>query len=775
MKFLISNLRLLMRRFKSVAIINVAGLAVAFAVSLVVATQAWYDLTYDRGYEHADEIFRAEIGKKGDPEGQVDLIFNQAIPAKLKDNVPEIRAYCLTDWPEDGGVRLSDVHGAPRLAVKVQPVSEGFLDVFTPKIVAGDASRALSVQGHGLLSAGAAATLFGTDDPIGKTIYTEYYGAVVVDAVYEDFPDNSSMINGLLPSLKPQDAGQWGHYAWFRFDPAAYDTVMEKINAITWPDHNSWYDELTFYMTANPRYHIRGGAGGEGGSIDTTIYLVVMGVVIIAVAFINFLNLFMSMAPARVRKINTFRILGSGNGALRVALAAESVLVLLVAMMIGVGLVKWFSGSVFTEFFSADIAPEANIPILATLAATLAAATFVMALYPAHYATSFDMAIALKGSIVLAPRGMRLRNGLIVLQFAVAIFFICFAGYIRLQYDYMGKYSIGYQKENIVYVPAPRDSLSRATFTEELRRNPDIVDLTYSYTPGVLGNSWGGIPFEGREVGFTVWQCAPNTLDFFGVEIVAGNDFSPQPAGGRQQMIVNRKFMEAYGFTAEEVIGKTIPRGRGIEVVGVCADVNFEPLHNEVRPMAFVTTTLKEYNIVASIKIAGDDTPATLKYIEETWTRFDNRQGKSFSLVFLDDALDAQYRRELNMSKLMGILALIAVITAVMGVYVIILFNSRYKTREIAIRKVNGATVGGIAMMLNRGMLMLVGIASVIAVPLTLVFITRWVEGFAYKAAVPWWLFPAGGLMVLVIAVATVSWQSYRAATANPVISLKSE
>ncbi len=255
------------------------------------------------------------------------------------------------------------------------------------------------------------------------------------------------------------------------------------------------------------------------------------------------------------------------------------------------------------------------------------------------------------------------------------------------------------------------------------------------------------------------------------MEILAGNDFSPE-IRGRDQVIVNQKFLDTYDFTAEDVIGKDFFTYRDGTIVGVVGDVNFESLHNEVRPMVFVA--MNDRATQGLVKIAGGDTPATLRKIEETWNRF-KPAGMDFSLEFLDDKLDAQYKTELNMSRLMGITGLIAVITAVMGVYVIILFNSRYKTREIAIRKVNGATIGRITLQLNRGMLISLGIAMALALAPTLWFIRNWASSFAYKAGFPWWLYPAAVVLVLLIAAATVSLQSYRAATANPVESLKSE
>ena len=774
MKFLISNLKLLVRNFRTVTLINIAGLAMAFAVAVVVSSQTWYDLSYDRGYENSDEIFFAELSFKDDPNGDVWETFAQQLAAAIKDITPEIESYALLNWANDEA-RFRTEHeaeGAPEFILTTQEVSTGFMDVFTPTIVEGDVSRALTEPGRGMISRKNAERIFGTASAVGQ-ILVSGEATYTIDAVYEDFPKNSSVTNGLLTYMKPNRPNNYNYKTYFRFDPANYDAVVEKANTLDMPvqeDGYKPYEGMTFHFTNLARHHLHGSAGGSG-RFDTTLYMLVMGVIILAVAFINFINLFMSMAPARVRKINTFRILGSGRTALRLSLALESVIILAVAMVIGTGLVEWFSGSVFTEFFSADISPEANVPVIVLLAFVLAAAAFVMALWPARYATSFDVAVALKGSMVLAPRGVMLRNALITLQFAVAIFFICFATFIRVQYNYMERYSLGFQKENIVMVPMLPDSLSRASFEQELRRNPDVADITWSASPGNLGTQWGR-DFEGKKVQVALWPATNNMLDFFGVRMVAGSGFSPEITS-REQVIVNQKFLDTYGFTAEDVIGKTFETYRqdGL-VVGVSEDVNFESLHNEVRPMVFVA--MNTWNNQGLVKIAGGDTPATLRHIEETWNRF-KPKNVEFSFEFLDAQLDARYKSELNMSRLIGILGLIAVVTAVMGVYVIILFNSRYKTREIAIRKVNGARIGEIALGLNRGMLIALGVATALALAPTLWFILGWVSSFAYKADVPWWLYPGAVLVVLIIATATVSWQSWRAATANPVNSLKSE
>jgi putative ABC transport system permease protein len=784
MKFLISNLRLLMRRFKSVAVINIVGLAVAFAVLLVVAMQVRYDLTYDRGFKHSREIFRMEIDW-GTSDWGFSEMSNQQIPELWKARVPEIKDYSLVGFGDTYTIQIEGADGngeggaSPTHKIEVREVTSGFMNVFSPEIVAGDAKGTFDESGHALIAESTAATIFGAgENPVGQVLVVADNPEIrwVIDAVYRDFPANSSVGNGLFHRAEPNtDPGQYSWSGYVRFDPADRDDILAKVSdsMLLHDAYEGRFSGQKYALTNASEYYLHGGMGSDSrGHFGFTIYLLVIGLVILIVAIINFVNISMAMAPSRVRNININRILGIRPRALRTSLSAEAVVMGAVAVVAGGLAVHWFGTSVFTDFFTADLTLARNIPLVAACASGLLLVTFLVGVYTSRYATSFDVAIALKSSFALSRRGAGLRNTLIVVQFTTAIFFICFSWFVWLQYRHMATHDVGYQRENIVYVPSMADSLSRASFAQEVMKNPRITDATTSGLPGQLGARWSN-EIDGQHVSAALWGADYNTLRFFGVGIVAGEDFSAEK--GTRQVIFNREFLRKNNLT-DDIIGKTF---NSLTIVGIAEDVNFESLHQPIAPMSFATWGMNlDWTF---LKISGDDVPATLAFIEKTWNSFpadvrrDPWGARQWSLSFLDDELDALYKRELNTSRLIGVLGAMAVLIAVMGVFGLVMFNTRYKTREIAIRKVNGATVGGIALMLNRSMLALVGVAFVVAVPLALVFINRWVAGFAYKAAAPWWLFAGAGLLVLLIAIATVSLQSWRAATANPVRSLKTE
>lgn len=783
MKFLINNLRLLLRRFPSVAIINVAGLAVAFAVTLVVARQVWYDVSYDCGYLRAGQIYISELDW-GTGGGPMDGI-NQQIPRQWKEQIPQIKDYALmgrqivTTW-----FRRADAAAGSDAAgdIRLMYASPGFLDVFTPTIVAGDASQALNVPGHCIISESTARAIFGADNPIGQTIVSERReelvlfkneSQLVVDAVCSDFPLNSSIANGVYTAQGEQGRGQFNSTGYFVIDPTDREQVLEQMN------DTSKLAEMTgmgienykFYLTELSQFYMHGGAAGQGGAAGMVMYLLLVGAFVLLVAMINFVNLSMALAPARVRGINIHRILGIRLGSLRLALALESVLTALAAAIIGCAIVHWFAGSGFTGLFTAPMSLGSGGGVTAIVLVVFLLIAFGVGLHSARYASSFEVAIALKSSFALSRGGSRLRNGLIAVQFATAIFFICFAAAIKIQYDYMARYNPGYERENIVTFDAGISSIQADALANELKSNPNVLDVTSTMEmPGEVG-SVSGSKVKDKPVSYHTWWVAPNFLDFFGIDATpgrldAGFKFHiPEPYAAI--MIFNRELLRKYDFTEAEITEMGI---------GIAPDINFESLHQPVKPMAF--SILPEWKSVMPnvfVKISGKDVAATIEHIQRTWRAMADGNGGAVDVVFLDDHLDRLYQREQGMSRLIGLLGLVAVAIAIMGVYALTAFNTRYKTREIAIRRVNGATVGGVMAMLGRGTLMMVGVAFAAAAPAAVWMAGRWGEAFAFRARVPWWIYPAAGAAVLLIAMATVSLQSWRAATANPVNSLKSE
>jgi putative ABC transport system permease protein len=379
--------------------------------------------------------------------------------------------------------------------------------------------------------------------------------------------------------------------------------------------------------------------------------------------------------------------------------------------------------------------------------------------------------MALSGSFSQSKGSVFLRNVLITLQFFFAITLIIVAIFIKVQHSYMLNYSWGIQKENIIYLPVYKGDVDVTTLMDELKQNPDVLDYTISPSlPGKVRQNWGG-NINGKQIAFTSWIVKSNFLDFFGIEVIDGRNFIPSD-DGKSRVICNQAFLRKFEYT--DIIGAKISNPENAEIVGVIKDVNFESLHFKIQPLCFVTKDYLNsyYRYWLFIKISGNNTIQTLDYIKGTWNKLSN---EPFDLNFLNTTMNDLYQHENNLAKLISIFGLIAVIIAVMGVYGLIVFNAKYKQKEIAIRKVNGSTLQEIMLLLNRNVLIQLGIAFVAAIPVAYIVVDKWLESFAYQTAIYWWVFALGGLIILTITLITVSAQSFKSATRNPTEALNSE
>jgi putative ABC transport system permease protein len=463
--------------------------------------------------------------------------------------------------------------------------------------------------------------------------------------------------------------------------------------------------------------------------------------------------------------------MGAGAGQLRARIASEAPCFTFVSFLIALFLIALFQSSGLKEFFAADLSLTKNAGLLAVLAVIAMAVSILFGIYPARRVSSFQPAMALSGSFAQSKGSVSLRNILITLQFFAAITLICIAIFIQMQHRYMINYSWGFQKENIVYLPV-RSADFVKVYENEIKQNPAVLDCTISPAlPGAVNQNWG-TEVDGKYVAFAAWVVQNNFLDFFGIPVIEGRNFIPDD-DGKSRIICNRAFLEKYEFAHGAGLNKS--ENERFEFVGVMQDIHFEALRSGVRPLCLVTQNINyhyRWRNYFFIKIAGDNTKQTVESLKKTWEKLSH---KPFDLHFLDDSMDRLYQKENDLAKIISIFGLITVIIAVMGVYGLIVFNARYKAKEIAVRKVNGSTIREIILMLNRTVLLQLAIAFLIAVPAAWFIVNKWLENFAYKITIHGWVFLLGGLIVLLITLVTVSAQSYRAAMQNPTKALNSE
>ncbi|MDR2653193.1 MAG: hypothetical protein LBC68_12940 [Prevotellaceae bacterium] len=652
--------------------------------------------------------------------------------------------------------------------------SAGIMDIFTPKIIAGNAHQAFTEPGKAMIPASIAKKFFGDQDPLGKIFsFHNTNRPVTVVAVYEDFPGNCSLDNGIY-MMQPEDREFEGSYtSYLEISDRNRDKILNDLNSkesLQGPDgEQGWLFELT----ALPDIHLKFPAKGKG-SLTTTVSLLTIGILLLIIAYINFVNFSISMAPIRLKSFNIRRIMGENPLFLKFSIAMESVFMSLIAVLVSILFIHYLSISVVREFFQANISLSENLSLFMIMAVFFLIMGFVAGIYPAFYSTAFKPAIAINGSFMVSTGSKVLKNTLIVIQLVSAIILVIVSGFIKLQHDYMQDKSWGIRKENVVYLPV-RYLTDVWTFDAELRKNPDIFDVTYTeFLPGASRMMSWTIKFEGIDVNMVVWPVHYNFLQFFGINLTEGSDFEESDRRGNGKMILNQTFVKKYDFTDINITGKemNIDFANDIcEIKGIMEDFNFESLRESIRPIAFIMG--KQWNRrigTMLVKINGQNTVKTLDYMQSLCKQFGR---EPIEITFLDDTLHQLYKQENNLAKLISIFGLITIIVTVMGVYGLILFNVKSKRKTIAIHKIHGASITEVMMMLNRNCIIQFAIAYIVAIPLAYIIVNRWLENFAYKTPVHWWIFVAGGILVFIITVLTVIWQSYKAASTNPVDSIK--
>ena len=772
MKAIFQNFIFLLKRFKTASILNILGLSVAFAVAIVISIQSYYDITYNQGFDKSETI--ANVSFKVVKEDRSVDYFSMPFGKELTDKFPEMRNHCMINVNAEMDIYIKENNGH-QIDFQISPlgVTKSFFEIFTPKMIKGNFSNLDDGTDKIILNKTTAKKLYGNQDPIGKLIQVKGSDKTyTIIAICEDFAKNSLFkeYDGLVNLAFDDNANQWGYQLFVDMPKGVDETLIPKLN-----DYKKLTDGTDDVTVEFQIKYIKDDYFREANNKTTFLSLLAIGIIVLIIAYINYLNISVAMIPARIKSINIHKILGASKSKMRLIVLSEGIAFTLIAIVVALFLIHFFSGTSFSQLFNANLALNANIPIISILVLLFFGIIILIGLYPSIYASSFPEVIALKGSYSLSSKGSRLRNILIVIQFAAAISIASIAYFIQIQYDYMKNFSTGIEKENIVYIPIKRIKTDLKTLGEQMIDNPQVLDYTFAQSiPGNVYMGWTR-PFMDEYVFFTSWPVSHNFLDFFGIKIIAGENFvvSKNDTLSPEQIIVNNRFLEKYHFTQEQVLNKELwGFSEGI-IQGIAGNVNFASVYNPIEPMAFVVLNGKyrdkRFNYIF-LKISDTDVPETIEYIKNTWSRFSD---DPLDLTFLDTKMNDMYKKEANVSMLVGIFGLVTILITVMGLYGLIIFNARYKMKEIAIRKVNGSTVKEILIFLNKKTLLLFLIGFVTSVPLSYLVISKWLESFPFKAPIPAWLFIASGLLVLVISIVTVSWQSWRAATTNPVNSLK--
>lgn len=781
-----------LRRYKVASVLNIVGLTMAFVAFFVIASQVWYSVSYNRPLKDSDKVYM--ISGLWDKGGETES-WSSTCPTPVSKESVEMFPQALQsthfrEYPAAMRVWGKSEHGDFRkYNINSYDFSPDGLDVFGFDIISGDAEK-IDEPNTVILSESTAEKM-GVE--VGEQIYFEggeWFNNMkpeqpqTVVAIFKDFPKNTFLYDHHIfrdDNCKDGEGNNNWNYCYFvKFSEGA---DLEQFKKIWMDKYATWMlgqmqtfrelypdmadeifeegDEIQpiRLISLNKMYY-EGNTNSknfESGTYGSTLTLAAIAVLIVVIAFINFVNFFMALVPVRLRSVNICKVYGAGQGVLRAGFLFEAIGLVLVAFILALGIILALQGSFITEYVTSSLALKDNIAVLLIIFVLLMALAVIAAAYPAFYITKFNAALAVKDGYANSLSGRRMRLILVGFQFTIAMVLIIVSASFYMQYKYMSNYDIGLDRENVVTF-ASFDLVNKGNVVvEKLQQWPQVEDVTASTSAITqLYSRWGN-RHNDKDFMLNVWPVRYNFPDFFGIEMVDGEMFTDQ-SHNRKDMLVTANINSEVGIPLQHYFN-------GYNVCGFVKDVKLAPAEDNVSYVGiYCTDRFGNYYVRLQ---SGADVPAFSKYVKEMVQELSPGSDEP-EVMFLNQAIGNLYNSTKNASILIGMFALLAVLISLMGVFGIVMFETQHRRREIAIRKVYGAEQNQLVGMLNSRYIITVLVCFAVAAPVAAVIVSKWLEQFANKVSVPWWVFGASLLGVLTVTVILVSLRSYRAASENP-------
>ena len=510
----------------------------------------------------------------------------------------------------------------------------------------------------------------------------------------------------------------------------------------------------------------------------TTITLLVVSVLILVITLINYLNFFMAQIPAKLRSVNTKKILGSSRLSLVMGFMAESAALVVVSLFLSYIVIKIIGSSTYAELISCplDLGYNAAVAILTVFVALIM--TVSSSIYPAMHVTSFSPALAIKGTMGTVSKGKSFRYILVGFQFFISILFVLCSFFIKMQYDYMMNYNMGFNKESLFTAYVPVNSNNHDLYTTELQKKTAIKEVAWgaSSLVSVYRMGWGR-DFNGKNISFISYPVSYNFLKFMGIDIVEGRDFTQADEKCEKGIFIfNEIAKEKFGFSLESKVSGHIGE---TDIAGFCENFKFKPLHYKEEPFAFYVFGKKPWWPVSHLYIRsnpGATYSEVLQAVKEVVADISpNFNTEEINLKFFDEELGTQYRKEQKLISLITLFTILAVIISLMGIIGLLMFETKFRRKEIGLRRVHGASIREILEMFNRKFFYILLISFLIAAPVGYIVMDYYYSTFAYRSPLHWWVFLLAFVMVAIITVGVVTLCSYKAASENPAETLKNE
>jgi ABC-type antimicrobial peptide transport system permease subunit len=768
-------------RYSAYTILNVAGMAIGMASAILIILWVQDEMSYDSHFKNGNDLYRV-IEKQHFSGGKISqfAISPGMLAATLKKEYPEIvrsARYSNPQFPLQNGNEF--------IEAKTAIVDSEFLEMFDIKFLRGDINSSMNGPFDIVITDKLASKYFSNQDPVGKTLKSGAW-VLTVKGVVKCLPYNSHLeFDVLFPSEFLKQIGvpsnDWGYrcYNYLQLQKGTDSEIFNgKISDFIGKNERGSNSEILLqnikkiHLFSSQKYTYD--ISGQGDIIYVRV-LSLVALFILIIACINFMNLSTTISAKRTRGIGIRKVYGAGKMKIIIQFLGESLLIVLVAHTIAMIIVEL-------------VLPEYNIMIGKNLrinyqSIELYVGLFSMIMfcsllagsYPSIYMASLNPINMIKGIGGTKPVGAKFRSILVIFQFTISIMLIICTLIVGRQLHYLRNMNLGYDRENIGYFlfdTNPRDP-SLETFKKEIINNPDILSVTRShYNPVNVEGTWTDLNWTGKkeeDVKFFVLGADEDYARTFHLQIKEGRYFSSEFPTDKTGIVINEEAANVMGLV--HPVGEIISTGDGAKftIIGVVKDFNFRSLHSKIEPLIMCLESCNTFYI----KMKPDKTTSTIEFINKIYKTFNNPNPLHFH--FLDDDFVNLYQTEQKIAKILGYFSFLAIIISCLGLIGLSSFITERRTKEIGIRKINGAKPGEIFSLFSREYIICVFISIVLACPIAGYTMSHWLQNFAFKINISWLIFAFAGGLAFLIALITVSAQSFKAACKNPVEALRYE
>lgn len=789
--------------------LNTFGLAIGMAGGLLISLYIYDELSFDKMFADADRIYRIDTDVKF---GGAEIKSTEAAAPMAEALQRDFSQVESTTRIRDRGSFLLRKSGTATNTkeLRVAFADSTFIEFFGLKLLVGDTKTALTEPNTLVLTKTAAEKHFGVQNALGQSMLLNNTDTYTVTGVIDDLPKNSllrehSIFMSMAGYADSREAN-WGSMNYFTFVkliPSVTNTDFDEplqgmlerymlpwaqeffpgMTAESFAASGNYWRHQTMPLTDIHLYSNRQSELSANSSIQNVYILSFIALFLIILATVNFMNLSTAHSLKRAKEVGIRKTLGSNKSDLIRQFLIESGLISFISLLLAL-IIAILALPGFNMLSGKSISIPYTNPIfwLAVLVATVALGLFSGS-YPAFFMSRFIPVKVLKGGGQNNVGGGKIRNSLVVFQFAISVFLIVSTLVVFQQLKYIQGKDLGFTKDQIVLINDTYAAGSQVqVFKEEVVQLGQVENATLSdYLPVPSSRSNSSLFREGSldqesAIQSQIWEVDYDYISTFNMELVAGRDFNSKFVADSTAVVINEAMLPILGVKAEEALGMRLTGDLEMEekefytVIGVVKDFHYESLRENIGALALF---LDNSTGTLSVKLKAGDFSSTLASIEGIWNNI--APGQPFSYRFMDESFNTTYEAEQNLGRIFMIFTFLSILIACLGLFGLAAFNAQKRTKEIGVRKVLGASVAQISYRLTTDFLKMVGIAILIAIPLGWFVMNKWLEDFSYRIEIPWWIFLLAAFLAIGIAVVTVSYQSIKAAIVNPIKSLRTE